>query len=62
MGKKQISRKEFFIKALTGIAGISLVSKQFTGLISSLSEFRGIGGTGIITDPLRNTTRCNPEH
>jgi hypothetical protein len=38
MGEKQISRKEFFNKALTGIAGISLVSKNMTRFISSGSE------------------------
>ena len=52
MEKKQISRKEFFTKALTGIAGISLVSNHFTEPISSLSEFRGIGGTGIRVSPI----------
>jgi uncharacterized protein len=52
MGKKQISRKEFFTKALTGIAGISLVSNQLTGLSSSGSELSGIGRTGILVSPL----------
>ena len=52
MEKKQISRKEFFTKALTGMAGISLVSKHFKVPISSLSEFRGIGGTGIMVSPI----------
>jgi len=52
MGKKQISRKEFFTKALTGIAGISLVSKHLTGISSSVPELRGIGSTGIMVSPL----------
>jgi aryl-alcohol dehydrogenase-like predicted oxidoreductase len=47
MGKKQISRKEFVTKALTGIAGFSIVSKNIAGLISSGSEMREIGKTGI---------------
>lgn len=52
MGKKQISRKEFFTKALTGIAGISLVSKNLTGLISQGPELRDIGNTGIMVSPI----------
>jgi aryl-alcohol dehydrogenase-like predicted oxidoreductase len=52
MGKKQISRKEFFTKALTGIAGISLVSKHFTGTSSTAPELRGIGDTGIMVSPI----------
>lgn len=52
MGKKQISRKEFFAKALTGIAGISLVSKNLTGIIPSGPELRAIGNTGIMVSPI----------
>jgi diaminopimelate decarboxylase len=52
MGEKQISRKEFFTKALTGIAGISLVSKNMTRFISSGVEFRAIGNTGIKVSPI----------
>ena len=52
MGKKQISRKEFFSKALTGIAGISLVSKNLSGLISSEPELRDLGETGIKVSPI----------
>jgi aryl-alcohol dehydrogenase-like predicted oxidoreductase len=52
MGINQISRKEFFIKALAGIAGISLVSKNLTGLISSGPKLRGIGDTGIMVSPI----------
>lgn len=52
MGKKQISRKEFFTKALTGIAGIGLVSKNITRLISSVSELRTIGDTGLMVSPI----------
>jgi len=52
MGKKQISRKEFFAKTLTGIAGISLVSKHLTGISSAGPELRSIGGTGIMVTPL----------
>jgi aryl-alcohol dehydrogenase-like predicted oxidoreductase len=52
MGKRQISRKEFFSKALTGIAGISLVSKNFSGLTSSGPELRDLGNTGIKVSPI----------
>jgi aryl-alcohol dehydrogenase-like predicted oxidoreductase len=52
MGKKQINRKEFFTKALTGIVGISLVSKNLTGISSSVPELRSIGDTGIMVSPL----------
>ncbi len=52
MGKKQISRKEFFSKALPGIAGISLLSKNLSGLVSSGSELRDLGDTGIKVSPI----------
>ncbi len=52
MGKEQISRKEFFTKALTGIAGIGLVSKNLTGLLSSGPELRDIGNTGLMLSPI----------
>lgn len=52
MGKKQISRKEFFTKTLSGIAGISLVSKQLAGITTSGTALRGIGNTGIMVSPL----------
>jgi aryl-alcohol dehydrogenase-like predicted oxidoreductase len=52
MRKKQISRKEFFTKALTGIAGMSLVSNQLTGVFASPPELRSLGKTGIMVTPL----------
>ena len=52
MGKNQISRKEFFTKALTGIAGISLVSNNLNGISSSVPELGSIGSTGIMVSPL----------
>ena len=52
MGEKQISRKEFFAKALAGIAGISLVSNKMTGLLSSAVELRALGDTGIMVSPI----------
>lgn len=47
MGKKHISRKEFFTKALTGIAGISLVSNNLNSLLLSDNYLRSIGKTNI---------------
>jgi hypothetical protein len=52
MGEKQISRKEFFTKALTAIAGISFVSKNMTKLLSAGSEMRAVGNTGILVSPI----------
>jgi uncharacterized protein len=52
MGEKQISRKEFFAKAVAGIAGISLVSNKMTGLLSSAVELRALGDTGIMVSPI----------
>jgi aryl-alcohol dehydrogenase-like predicted oxidoreductase len=48
--KRQITRKEFISKSLTGVAGIKLVSE---GLSFSLAtNFREIGKTGIMVSPL----------
>ena len=52
MGQKQISRKEFLTKTLTGIAGVSLLSKQFSEIGSSDTELRKIGDTGLLVSPL----------
>jgi aryl-alcohol dehydrogenase-like predicted oxidoreductase len=52
MGKKQINRKEFFSKALAGIAGISLVSRDIDWTGSSAAGLRSIGKTGIMVSPL----------
>jgi aryl-alcohol dehydrogenase-like predicted oxidoreductase len=52
MGEKQISRKEFFTKTLTAFAGVSLVSKNITGLLSPRPELRSIGKTGIMVSPI----------
>jgi aryl-alcohol dehydrogenase-like predicted oxidoreductase len=62
VGEKQISRKEFFTKALTGIAGLSLVSKKISGLISSGSDLREIGRTGLKVSPISfGAPRTNEE-
>ena len=52
MGKIQISRKEFFSRALSGIAGISLISPKIKALISSGTELRLLGNTGMMVSPV----------
>jgi uncharacterized protein len=52
MGKKRISRKEFFTKAFTGIAGLSLVSKHFSAISLNENKLRSIGKTGIMVSPI----------
>jgi hypothetical protein len=52
MDEKQISRKEFVSKALGTIAGISLVPKSLTGIISFQSGLRAVGTTGIMVSPI----------
>ena len=52
MGKKQISRKEFFTKTLTGIAGIRLISENLSVTNSVSSELRSIGKTGLMVSPI----------
>jgi uncharacterized protein len=52
MTGKQISRKEFVNRALTVIAGIGLVSKNFPGYFPSVPLSRSIGKTGITVSPI----------
>ena len=52
MGKKQINRKEFFTRALAGVAGLSLIPKNLTFAAASANELRGIGDTGIMVSPI----------
>jgi Predicted oxidoreductases of the aldo/keto reductase family len=52
MEKKKISRKEFFTKALTAIAGASIISKNMTGLLSPGPVLRAVGKTGIMVSPI----------
>jgi aryl-alcohol dehydrogenase-like predicted oxidoreductase len=62
MGKKQISRKEFFARALTGITGISLASKHMPGFFSAGKELRPIGNTGIMVSTVAfGAPRTNDE-
>jgi aryl-alcohol dehydrogenase-like predicted oxidoreductase len=62
MGNKQISRKEFFTKALTAIAGIRLVSDNMTSLFLSGYDLRSLGRTGILITPIAfGAPRTNEE-
>jgi aryl-alcohol dehydrogenase-like predicted oxidoreductase len=62
MGKKQITRKEFFTKTLTGIAGFGLVAKTLKIKDPVPVELRGIGNTGIMVSPICfGATRTNEE-
>jgi aryl-alcohol dehydrogenase-like predicted oxidoreductase len=52
MDEKRISRKVFFTKTLTGIAGIGIISKKMSDKISPEPELRTIGDTGISVSPI----------
>jgi aryl-alcohol dehydrogenase-like predicted oxidoreductase len=52
MGKRQITRKEFFTKTLSGVAGISLLSNKLAEFSPPFAELRSIGNTGIMATPL----------
>ena len=52
MGEKTISRKEFCAKALTGIAGISLISNNIVSLVAADHSLRPVGNTGIMVSPI----------
>jgi len=52
MTGKQISRKEFVTKTLTGIAGITLVSKNISRYFPSVPLSRTIGKTGLAVSPI----------
>jgi uncharacterized protein len=52
MGKKQISRKEFFTKSLAGIAGIRLIKDYLLTDANSSPSLRSIGDSGIMVSPL----------
>ena len=47
-----MSRKAFFTKTLTGIAGIGMISKKISGEVSPEPELRTIGDTGISVSPI----------
>jgi aryl-alcohol dehydrogenase-like predicted oxidoreductase len=62
MGEKHISRKEFFTKALTGIAGIGLIANDLPRFLTGGSGLRPVGDTGIMVSPFCfGATRTNDE-
>jgi aryl-alcohol dehydrogenase-like predicted oxidoreductase len=52
MNEKQISRKTFFAKTLAGIAGIGMIPKKFSAIISPEPVLRALGDTGILVSPV----------
>jgi uncharacterized protein len=52
MVKKQITRKEFVTKTLTGIAGLSLLTQKHVSETPFSFALREIGDTGIMVSPL----------
>lgn len=62
MGKRQITRKEFFARTLAGIAGINLISRQLQAVTTPELSLRSIGNTGIMVSPIcYGATRTNDE-
>lgn len=58
--EKHITRKQFITKTISGVAGLSLVSKSMTGIGFSSIGLRGIGNTGIMVSPICfGATRTN---
>jgi aryl-alcohol dehydrogenase-like predicted oxidoreductase len=49
---KQISRKEFLVKTLTGVAAMGFIQEQINGVNQEEVRFRKLGNTGIIVSPL----------
>jgi len=52
MGKKQISRKEFVTRTITGLAGISLIPGYLEEPPIYVQELRSIGNTGVMVTPI----------
>jgi len=62
MEKRQISRKEFVSRTLTGLAGIGIVSDNIIRNNQNINELRMIGNTGImVTSLCFGATRTNEE-
>jgi len=62
MSKSQISRKEFFSKALAGIVGIKMLSSAKPDYLSGESQRRKLGRTGIAVCPVAfGAPRTNDE-
>jgi aryl-alcohol dehydrogenase-like predicted oxidoreductase len=52
MGKKQINRKEFVSRAIAGIAGLRLLTKDLEMTTPYATGLRSIGNTGIRVSPI----------
>jgi len=62
MVKKQLSRKEFVEKTLTGIAGLGFISNRLSSTDNSQSQLKKVGDTGIMVSPVCfGATRTNEE-
>lgn len=62
MVKKQINRKEFITKTLSGIAGLGLISESLLKKDSAYSSLTSLGDTGImVTSLCFGATRTNEE-
>jgi len=49
---KQISRKEFLVKTLTGVAALGILPEHLKGANQTEVRFRKLGNTGIMVSPL----------
>jgi aryl-alcohol dehydrogenase-like predicted oxidoreductase len=59
---KNINRKEFLVKTLTGIAAMGLIPELINGENQDVSHQRKLGNTGILVSPLcYGATRTNDE-
>lgn len=59
---KNINRKDFLVKTMTGVAAISLIPEFISGANQEVSHLRKLGNTGIIVSPLcYGATRTNDE-
>ena len=59
---KNINRKEFLVKTLTGIAAMGLITELINGENQDVSHQRKLGNTGILVSPLcYGATRTNDE-
>ncbi len=59
---KQISRKEFLVKTLSGVAALGLIPEQIKAANQEASYLRKLGNTGISVSPLcYGATRTNDE-
>jgi hypothetical protein len=48
----QISRKEFLVKTLAGVAALGFIQEQIREENQEVVQFRKLGNTGILVSPL----------